>query len=105
VIGAYSVSSSTLDLKLMLGFGLLGYVMRKLDYEPAPLCLAFILGPLLETSLQQSLIISQGSFMIFVTRPITAVSFAITFLLFLSTFLRPIVRGLANIKAFGSEEN
>ena len=103
IIGAYSINSSTLDLKLMLGFGLLGYVMRKLDYEPAPLCLAFVLGPLMEPSLQQSLIISQGSFMIFVTRPISAVCLAITLLLFLSTFLPPVVRRLAKIKAFGSD--
>jgi putative tricarboxylic transport membrane protein len=101
IIGVYSVSSSTLDLKLMLGFGALGYVMRKLDYEPAPLCLAFILGPLLEASLQQSLIISQGSFMIFLNRPISAVCFAITVLLLLTTFFRPVARGLARIKAFG----
>ncbi|MBP1730887.1 MAG: tripartite tricarboxylate transporter permease, partial [Deltaproteobacteria bacterium] len=79
----------------------LGYVMRKLDYEPAPLVLAFILGPLLEASLQQSLIISQGSFLIFVTRPISAVCFGITLLLFLSTFVRPVVRRLKKIKAFG----
>ena len=103
VIGAYSVSSSILDLKLMLGFGLLGYVMRKLDYEPAPLVLAFILGPIMETSLQQSLIISQGNFMIFVTRPITAACLGITLLLFLSTFLPPVVRELTKIKAFGSD--
>jgi len=101
LIGAYSINSSTLDLKLMLAFGLLGYVMRKLDYEPAPLVLAFILGPLLEASLQQSLIISQGSFLIFVTRPISAVCFGITLLLFLSTFVRPVVRRLKKIKAFG----
>ena len=103
LIGAYSVSSSILDLKLMLGFGILGYVMRKLDYEPAPLCLAFILGPILESSLQQSLIISQGSFMIFVTRPIACACFGATLLLLLTIFLRPAARVLTKIKAFGSE--
>jgi putative tricarboxylic transport membrane protein len=105
LIGAYSVSSSVLDLKLMLGFGVLGYMMRRLDYEPAPLCLAFILGPLLETSLQQSLIISQGSFTIFFVRPIAAVCFAITLLLVVSAFLKPVATGLTKIKAFGDETN
>ncbi len=105
LIGAYSVNSSLLDLKLMLGFGVLGYIMRKLDYEPAPLCLAFILGPLLETSLQQSLIISQGSFTVFVLRPIAAACFAITLLLVITAFLRPGIETLTKIKAFGDDVN
>lgn len=103
VIGVYSISSSILDLKIMLLFGALGYVMRKLEYEPAPLVLAFILGPMLETSLQQSLIISQGNFMIFLNRPISAVCFVITLLLLFTTFIRPVTKGLARIKAFSSD--
>lgn len=91
VIGTYSVNGSILDLQMMLGFGVLGYLMRKFEYEPAPLCLAFILGPLLENAMRQSLIISQGSFMIFVARPISATCIAITLLLFVSTFV-PFVR-------------
>jgi putative tricarboxylic transport membrane protein len=82
IIGAYSVNSSILDLNLMLGFGVLGYLMRKLEYEPAPLALAFVLGPMLETSLYQSLVISQGSFTVFVTRPIAATCLGLTFLFF-----------------------
>jgi putative tricarboxylic transport membrane protein len=72
VIGSYSVNNNILDVLVMAIFGLAGYVLRKLEYELAPLCLAFVLGPLMESSFRQSLIISNGSFMIFLTRPITA---------------------------------
>lgn len=98
IVGAYSVNSSILDLKLMLGFGILGYLMRKFEFEPAPLCLAFILGPLLEKNMRQSLIISQGSFMTFVMRPISAVCLGVTFLLFLSTFFPSIKRRLKKLE-------
>jgi putative tricarboxylic transport membrane protein len=57
----------------MLGFGVLGYLMRKLKYEGAPLVMAFVLGPLLDLNLRRSLIVSDGSFLIFFTRPISAV--------------------------------
>ena len=77
VIGVYSVNNSRVDVYLMVLFGLLGYLMPKLGYEPAPLALAYVLGPILETALRQSLMISGGSFAIFVTRPIAAVSLAV----------------------------
>jgi putative tricarboxylic transport membrane protein len=87
LIGTYSVNNSSLDLFLMILFGLLGYLMRRIGYEGAPLVLAFVLGPRLETALRHSLLISQGSFMIFITRPISAVILGIAFLLVLSSFL------------------
>lgn len=71
LIGAYSVNSSTFDLMLMILFGIIGYVLRKFKYEEAPLVLAFILGPLLETTFRQSLVISNGQVSIFLTRPIS----------------------------------
>ncbi len=58
--------------------------MKKLDYEPAPLVLAFVLGPLLENNLRKSMILSQGSFAIFFTRPISAVCLLIALFLLLS---------------------
>ena len=73
LIGAYSVSSSTVDIYLMILFGVLGYLLQKFDFEVAPLALAYILGPILETSLRQSLNISGGSFTIFFSRPISLV--------------------------------
>ena len=71
VVGVYSVNNSVIDIYLMILFGLFGYLMRKLDLELAPLIMAFILGPILETALRQSLSISGGSFSIFFSRPIS----------------------------------
>jgi len=77
-IGAYSINNNVFDILAMGFFGLLGYILRKLDFELAPLVLAFILGRLMETSLRQSLSMSDGSFMIFFTRPIAAVALFVT---------------------------
>jgi len=77
VIGVYSVNNARVDVYLMVLFGLAGYVMQKLGYEPAPLALAYVLGPILETALRQSLLMSGGSFTIFVTRPIAGVALAL----------------------------
>jgi putative tricarboxylic transport membrane protein len=71
LIGVYSLNNSTFDLWLMIIFGVLGYVLRKCEYEPAPLILAYVLGPMVEQAMRQSLIISNGSFMIFISRPIS----------------------------------
>jgi putative tricarboxylic transport membrane protein len=87
IIGAYAINLSTLDLKLMFGFGILGYLMRKFDFDPAPLCLAFILGPLMEVSMRQALLLSQGSFSIFFTRPISVVCLGIAALLVLTNLI------------------
>jgi putative tricarboxylic transport membrane protein len=84
LIGAYSVKNTTFDLFLMIFFGGVGYLMRKFEYEAAPLILAFVLGPMLEQSLRQSLLISKGSSMIFISRPISAVALGFAFLLLLS---------------------
>ena len=97
-IGAYSVNSSMLDLKIMLGFGIGGYIMRKLNYELAPMCLAFILGPILENNLRQSLIISHGSFEVFIVRPISVTCLGITLLLFVSNFVPFIKRRLKKLE-------
>jgi putative tricarboxylic transport membrane protein len=59
------------DVWLMLIFGVVGYLMRKLDYPLAPAVLAIVLGPLAEASMRQSLIMAQGSFEIFFFRPIS----------------------------------
>jgi putative tricarboxylic transport membrane protein len=76
-LGVYSVNNSRVDVYLMVLFGVVGYLMQKLGYEPAPLALAYVLGPILETALRQSLALSGGSFAIFVTRPIAGIALAI----------------------------
>jgi len=72
LVGAYSLNNSSYDILVMMGFGILGYLMKKLNYEGAPLVMAFVLGPLLELNLRRSLIVSDGSFWIFFSRPISA---------------------------------
>ena len=73
VVGAYSLNNSVFDIGVMLVFGLVGYLFKKLDFPSAPLVLTFVLGPLMERSLRQTLEMSQGDFSILVTRPISAV--------------------------------
>jgi putative tricarboxylic transport membrane protein len=77
VIGSYSINNSIFDIAVMIIFGIIGYLLRKFDYEPAPLILAFVLGPMFEVNLRRSLLMSQGSFTIFTERPI-----ALTVLIF-----------------------
>jgi len=91
LIGSYAISLSILDLELMLGFGVLGYLMRKFDFDTAPLVLAFLLGPMMEVAMRQSLLLSQGSFMVFITRPIAATCLGIAALLLVFNFL-PVLR-------------
>lgn len=76
-IGVFSLSNNAFDLQIMAGFGLLGYILKKLDCEPAPMLLGFILGPLMEEFLRRSLLLSQGDPTVFVTRPLSAVLLAL----------------------------
>ena len=86
LIGAYSLNSNTFDILVMLIFGLAGYLMRKFGYEGAPLLLAYVLGPMMEQALRQSLLISYGSFTIFFTRPISAVALGLAIAMIASYF-------------------
>ena len=70
VLGAYGINNNVFDIFVMLAFGIAGYLLNKKGYEAPPLILAFVLGPLFEVNLRRSLLISQGSFSIFITRPI-----------------------------------
>jgi TctA family transporter len=71
-IGVFSLNNSTFDIHLMALFGFAGYVFAKLDCEPAPMLLGFILGPLMEEYLRRAFIIAHGDPLVFVTRPISA---------------------------------
>lgn len=89
LIGSYSVSNNVGDGIIMWVFGVLGYLLKKFDYEAAPLILAMVIGPMMEEALRQSLILSAGSFKIFVERPITAgLILAAALLLILPLFTR-----------------
>ena len=71
-IGVFSLNNATFDVYVMALFGLLGYVFKKLDCEPAPLLLGFILGPQMEEYLRRALLLAKGDPIVFVTRPISA---------------------------------
>ncbi|MCX7327884.1 MAG: tripartite tricarboxylate transporter permease [Hyphomicrobiales bacterium] len=71
-IGIYSINNSPVDVAMTAFFGLFGYALIKFGFEPAPLLLGYVLGRLLEEKMRQALIISRGSFMTFVERPISA---------------------------------
>ncbi|SEF61169.1 putative tricarboxylic transport membrane protein [Bosea lathyri] len=71
-IGIYSVNNQPVDVAFTAMFGLFGYLLIKLGFEPAPMLLGFVLGKLMEEKLRQALIISRGSFMTFLERPISA---------------------------------
>jgi putative tricarboxylic transport membrane protein len=81
IIGSYTIGNSIMDVLFMLIFGVVGYLMKKLKYEAPPLILAFVLGPMLEYSLKQSLMVSKGSFKIFFSRPISATCLIIALIL------------------------
>jgi len=71
-IGVYSASNSVFDVFLVMFFGVIGYGMMMLKFEPAPLLLGFVLGPMMEENLRRSLILSRGDMSVFVTEPISA---------------------------------
>ena len=83
IVGGFVPTLDMHDVWLMLGFGVVGYLMRKLNYPMAPAVLAIVLGPLAEPALRQSLLISSGSFSIFFTRPFAAVFMVIAVTLLL----------------------
>jgi TctA family transporter len=77
-IGVFSLANTQFDVYLMALFGVLGYVFRKLDCEPAPMMLGFILGPMMEEYLRRALLISQGDPLVLVRRPISATLLAVS---------------------------
>jgi putative tricarboxylic transport membrane protein len=91
LIGVFGVNYSLLDMWMMLIFGVFGYILRKLEYEMAPLVLALILGPMFENALRQSLIIFNGNPLVFFTRPISA-AFLVAALMLLMSNLIPWMR-------------
>ncbi len=83
-IGVYSIRNTVFDIWVMGVFGVIGYFFRKVELEPGPLILAFVMGPILERALRQSLLISAGSPLIFFKRPIAGslIGFLLMFILF-----------------------
>jgi putative tricarboxylic transport membrane protein len=91
VIGVYAVNTSFVDVGIMSVMGLLGYVLRKFNFETAPVVLGVVLAPIIEMSLRQALAMSNGSYAIFYQRPVSAV-FLVSALLMILLALKPLIR-------------
>ncbi|TFG43424.1 MAG: hypothetical protein E4H48_02425 [Syntrophobacterales bacterium] len=87
LVGVYSVNNSILDIWLMTGFGLLGYLLRRLKYDLAPLVLALVLGPMMERSFREAMMISRGDLSIFLNRPIAGTILLVGVLVLLGPIL------------------
>jgi TctA family transporter len=97
-VGVLSLSNATFDVHLMALFGVIGYVLVKLDCEPAPLLLGYILGPLMEEYLRRAMQLSRGDPMVFLQRPISAAMLIVALLAILAAVLPAVSRTRA--KAF-----
>jgi putative tricarboxylic transport membrane protein len=88
IIGSYSIFQEMGDIYLVFILGLVGFLAKKFAFEPAPLILGFILGPMIETSLRQTLILSRGSFATIITRPISGLFLVVTLFIATSAIFR-----------------
>ena len=90
IVGVYSVDQRLFDVWLVAGFGLLGYVMRRLDYPAAPLLLGLVLGDLMENAVRQSLMMSNGDVSILYSRPLSATMLLLAVVLLVSPLFRQV---------------
>ena len=84
VVGAFSINFQTFDIMVMVLFGLIGYGLKKEGYEPAPLALAFVLGPMLEVSFRQTMILASHNISFILSRPVALISLLISLVLLIS---------------------
>lgn len=99
MVGVYSLNNAAFDMWVLIAFGIVGYLARKTGFGMAPLALTFVLGPIMENAFRQSLLISNGSLAVFVTRPITAIILSIAVVM----VLLPILRFVWNSRAQRTE--
>jgi len=90
-IGVFSLSNNPFDCVLMAAFGLLGYICVKLECEPAPMILGFILGPLMEENLRRAMLLSRGDALVFFQKPISA-TFLVVSIILLTIIALPNIR-------------
>jgi putative tricarboxylic transport membrane protein len=93
-MAAMAITGLLFDVWLVLLFGIIGYIMRRLDFPPAPMILALVLGFMIETSLRRSMILSDGDWTIFFTRPISATILGLAILGFVYPVLRDVIKRL-----------
>jgi len=100
IVGVYSTRTNVFDIWVMILFGVIGYIFRKLAFEPGPLLLAFVLGTISERSFRQSLLMSKGSPFIFFNRPVSAVLMIVLSVLILTQIILFLKRKSQNINQF-----
>jgi putative tricarboxylic transport membrane protein len=104
-VGSFSMNNSIFDVYMMTVFGVIGFFMKRYGYETAVLVLAFVIGPIMEQSLRQSLLLGEGSFTIFLTRPISLGLIVLSALLILSSAIPAIARRRRAIVTAAAESN
>lgn len=97
LIGVYSLNNSITEVMIMIFFGFVGYLLKKFEYEPAPLILALVLGPQLESSLRRSLLMQNGDLTIFFSRPISAIFLVIGIALIVFPLLTKLRKKIKNV--------
>jgi putative tricarboxylic transport membrane protein len=102
-VGAYAIQNSILDIWLVLIFGIIGFILRRLEYPLAPLIVALVLGAPTEQALRQSLIMSDGSMLIFLQRPLSAPIMVVALLLFMLPVLKIVLNRMRARKAAAAE--
>ena len=88
VIGSFAVNNTIYDVLIMLVFGALGYILNRLEFPTTPMVIAIILGPMAESNMRRALTISDGSYLTFLTRPISALFLVISVPTFLAPFIK-----------------
>ena len=105
LVGVFSLNYSKVEVSLMIGFGVFGYLARKFQFEMAPLVLALVIGPMMESKLRLSLVISHGSPLIFVEKPISAVFILISLALLVSPMISKIGKRRQKLQAIVEGED
>ncbi|WP_157132156.1 hypothetical protein [Roseobacter sp. AzwK-3b] len=95
---SYSVSNNIFDVFVTLVFGVLGYLLVRRGFHPAPVLLGFILGPMMEENLRRSLVIARGDPSVFLERPASAVMLGLAFLLIVMPLRKPALRFLSRVR-------
>ena len=103
-VGVYSHRNSATDVVLTLAFGVLGYVMKRFKFEPAPMLLGFVLGPMLEDNFRRTMLLYGGDFSVFITRPISAVLVACGIGLLSFTLIATVVSRRKSLKAHRAQD-
>ena len=87
-LGTYSINGNTSDVVITFAFGVLGYVLKRLQFETPPLILAYVLGPLIDVNFRQAMIISDGSMQVFMQRPVSVVLLLVGLVIVVTSFIR-----------------